>query len=377
MKKIYLLFLILFTIISFTKNSNAITVTVTLPAATTGIPAVDNALTTQAIALSNQLTQDLNNSFGSLNQLSMGMSNANAYSSGSSSLNGYQGYKIWAATIGVLGTTQLNTYNINKINTIFKSFADDGDIYLGIGAGASVNIGIHLGHFIKPLDGLYVNLKIMYLPAIPIPLGNIGKITPSNITAGAGINYQLVKRKEWVGGLFGWGGLSIGSGFYYINNDMRVELNKLSSISTVISAPYVFSISPTVNFLIKNNTFTIPIDLITSIKLLWILNITAGVGFDFNFGTTSIAINNNNELRIKNSSTGADVTSTPGSVNLSLNPTQPPAIFTPKIMLGLGLKIWAIVIDIPVTFYFPIHQNIPMSQSGVGISAGVTIGAVW
>jgi hypothetical protein len=46
-------------------------------------------------------------------------------------------------------------------------------------------------------------------------------------------------------------------------------------------------------------------------------------------------------------------------------------------MLGLGFKIWAIVIDVPVTLYFPIHQNIPMSQSGIGISAGVTVGAVW
>ena len=380
MKKIHILILMLFIIISYTKNSNAISVSITLPTSTNG--AANAYLTNPAntATLVNLLTTDINNiigNFGSLNQLSMGMSNANSYSSGSSTLNGYQGYKIWAATIGVLGTTQLNTYNINKLNTIFKSFADDGDIYLGLGAGASANIGIHIGHFAKSLDGLYVNLKFMYLPSIPLPLGSIGKITPSNLTIGAGVNYQLVKKREWVGGLFGWNGLSIGAGFIYTNNDMRVELSKLGSISTLIpTTTYTFSISPNIDFLIKNNTFTIPIDFVTSIKLLWILNITAGIGFDFNFGSTAITINNNNSLRVKDAA-GVDATLTPGSVNLSLNPTQPPAIFTPKLMLGLGLKIWAIVIDVPVTFYFPIHQNVPMSQSGIGFSTGITIGAVW
>ncbi len=371
MKKIHILILMLFIIISYTKNSNAITISITAPK----VGAIQGAIDTAIPLLTTEVYNKIGN-LGTLDQFAMGMSNANSFSSSSSSLNGYQGYKIWAATIGVLGTTQLNTYNINKLNTIFKSFADDGDIYLGIGAGASANIGIHIGHFAKSLDGLYVNLKIMYLPSIPIPLGSIGKITPSNLTIGAGVNYLLLKKREWVGGLFGWNGLSIGSGFIYTNNDMRFEINKLDTLTTPIAGGYTFSATPAIDLIIKNNTFTIPVDLVTSIKLLWILNITAGIGFDFNFGTTSINIYNTNVLRVKNAS-GVDITETPGYVNLSLNPTQPPAIFTPKLMLGLGLKIWAIVIDVPVTFYFPIHQNVPMSQSGIGFSTGITIGAVW
>ena len=41
--------------------------------------------------------------------------------------------------------------------------------------------------------------------------------------------YQIIKKNEWVGGLFGWGGLSVVSGLIYTNNNMRFEINKLDT----------------------------------------------------------------------------------------------------------------------------------------------------
>lgn len=350
-----------FLLLAATINIDAATVTVTRPVVTSVGGALDTAINT---ALNNAATNAAPQlaKFDNQEQLAKGFGNANAFSSQAGNFNGYQNYNIFAVSVGTMfgfqaPSTDMSYYNPDSVRQDLES---DGDLYGGFAAGASINAGVH-ARFIT--TGLYIS-------------GKFGKIEVgseenyyrfNNTTYGIGINYALSFPGSLLMGFMKWRGFSFGTGLIYQKNELSFD-QKISTVSDTFDDgggnTGTVTVDPTVRFGIDSETYTVPVEIVTSFRLFWILNLTAGAGMDIIYGNTDIGLSSAGDVNVSFSTGGATVTQ-PGQVTVDgstrdVNPSR----YRPKLIAGIGLSILMVKIDFPMIYY-------PDSGAAFGITAAV------
>lgn len=277
-------------------------------------------------------------------KLANGFANASVFSSSAATQRGYQGYDLFAITAGTMAGAQVPSTNFSYYKKIGKKIMDYGDIRAGVAWNAwSGAVGVNLKFISKDL----------YLTA------KFGKLSYTyqsyhfdTLHAGGMLNYQIVRKKSVGLKAILWRGISLGSGLLYQRNNTNVKLSA-SSYSVYNNV----TIKPTFGIRIKTESYVIPVELSTAIRLLWIINIHAGAGADFAMGKSLLTYN------------GYGLVSTGG---------VPAGIFgvygkqsgrqannvLPKVFCGLGINAGPVIIDIPFTYYIPAGFN-------VGVSAGI------
>ena len=289
---------------------------------------------------------------------------ASAYSAHAGTQRGYQGYDIVAITIGTMAGARvpsLATPDIDYFTKISKKLKYNGDIDAGASMVPwSMQIGLHLGHFNSVLDGLYVGWKF----------GGV-KFTYQDYlvegyNAGIALNYQIFKKVKAGYQVFVWRGVSIGTGLYYQQNNISMKHDLGRQSQTV--GPAVFYVDPKLKFNIFTKSYVIPLEISTSIRLLWVLNLSIGGGIDFAIGDSKI--------EAKGSTWGyfLDPFGATGSTQLApgyavVYGKQKGHIgqwYLPKVTAGVGFSFGPVVIDVPVSYYFV-----------RGLSVGLSIGFEW
>ena len=107
-------------------------------------------------------------------------------------------------------------------------------------------------------------------------------------------------------------------------------------------------------------TYTIPIELVSSMRILYFLNISLGAGVDFNFGESEVIAESAGSVYLS----GYTGTSTPGYIAGSATTKGEPFTIRGRFMAGLGITIGPVVLaDVQVTYYL-------LSGVGVNLSAG-------
>ncbi|RKX26811.1 MAG: hypothetical protein DRP47_07635, partial [Candidatus Zixiibacteriota bacterium] len=293
--------------------------------------------------------------------------NANAYSSQVATFQGFQNYSRIAVTSGVMIGVQTPSTDSDYYNNFEDNIKDDGDLFAGVGAGASFfNIGIN-AKFIRP--GLYLNLKFGSLSLDPTDETKV-----SNTIIGAGVNYTLMKPKSGFC-LFKWRGLSVGSGLIYHDSKVsyELELDKITEDFQVNTSGYDIEgsvvIDPSVLLDLKVKTLTVPFDITTSAQALWLFNFTLGAGLDLNFGKTDILLTSNGSVTAEELNDPYNVINsiTPGTVLVDGSTKDvSPSFARLRLMTGVGFNFGPAKIDIPIIYYFK-------SGASVGITAGVIL----
>jgi len=114
------------------------------------------------------------------------------------------------------------------------------------------------------------------------------------------------------------------------------------------------------------NTYTVPLEAITSIRLLGFLNIALGVGADLGFGNASLE--GDGDARVTMEERYGLQVESPGSLSLSLSKESSTNLFNPKAMASFGFSAGPVIIlDIPITYYF---RN---NGFNIGISLGIAL----
>ena len=110
-------------------------------------------------------------------------------------------------------------------------------------------------------------------------------------------------------------------------------------------------LNPTAALNMNINTVTIPVEVSTAIKLLF-LNIPFGIGFDIGFGKSDMSIGMKSDVNIDTHNNSQIYQIDKGSVSVNLTNDSPPTAFNFKIMTGLGFTFGdKFMIDFPLTFY--------------------------
>ena len=333
--------------------------------------------------LQNTLYEKLNFLPDNFNKLAGGFANASVFSSDGASQRGYEGYNAFCFTFGFMGAIQLPQFYIlkNIINTINNSEGEIGPDVLkdivntpfGLDAQISAQFGINTSKFL--LKGLYLGFMFSKLDTNWIKAIPVSGFSFKTMSVGVNVNYQLIKQMRLLGSLLVWRGLNLGTGFIWQNTILNIT-PALSIDDVPIRIHGFDDISMPVNGDIRlgfgTNTYIIPVEAMTSIRIAWFLNLAFGAGVDVAFGSSRVVASgsfNVDEDKVNKDlqNNGLVMETAPSLVLSPQGGKSGPSIFNTKLMFAAGFNFGPIIIDIPVTYYL-------LSNGwSLGLTFGVTL----
>ncbi|GHV85627.1 hypothetical protein AGMMS50230_12350 [Spirochaetia bacterium] len=276
---------------------------------------------------------------------------ASVFASHGATQRAYGEYKRFAFTIGAMAGMRLPGSPFSLMNTseIGDTLEKDGDIKAGINIQMiNAQFGLNTSSFL--LEGLYLGVRFGYFS-----LNAIDDLTFKTLHIGLVGNYQIIKGRKPSGALY-WRGLTVGTGFLF----QKTTLDYNYTLDTITEG--IVALEPKLDFAMAVTTFTIPLEINTSVQLLWVLNLSLGAGVDIAFGKNDVSIGMDSKAY------NVNIPSNTGSITISGGGAMSPTILNPKLMFNLGFKFGAVVIDVPITYYI---------SKTAGISAGITLGIVY
>jgi hypothetical protein len=355
MKKI----LLLFTVLLFTATAAFSALNVTVQFDNPDFDVIAQSLGLKA-DIKTQVENELSK-YSNMPDLTRGFANSNTYASGAATIRGYQGYDLFAVSIGTMMSVQAPSND----PTFYEDLQDDldnGDVYAGMGANPLAGqIGLNLGFLV---DDLYMSFRFGKFNTTIGEEGDDVKVEYDTSLFGILLNYQLIRQKSILAGSMLWRGFSIESGFIYTKNTTSFykELDTFTSNSD--DGLYTADVDPSVDFVIDNKSYIIPVELYTSLRLLYILNLGVGAGFDYVAGGST---------KLTLESAGEAVITTPGiyqgekgDITIDTKTREDADKFRGKVMANLGVSLGPVFIDMPATVYM---DN--------GYSVGISAGFVW
>ncbi|MDR0474060.1 MAG: hypothetical protein LBH43_10370 [Treponema sp.] len=366
-----LLVLVLF--IAFTGMVFAIEVTITPPKfSATGLygPYVQE-LNDEFVRVFKDLESELKGDLGDIDvnpkELIGAFGNASVFSSDGATQRGYRGYNIFAVTVGAMVGFQLpvSPFKImDEFDNLSNKLQDEADIKLGLDAQLlNVQVGINSSFLIK---NLYLGFKFGYMN-----LGLTEELTFKTSSFGVLGNYQWQPRRKIAAGMLLWRGVNLGAGLIYQKTDLGFEM----ALDTIGGdyAPIDFygntittELTPKINMGLSMNTVTVPLEAVTSVRLLYFLNAALGFGIDLGFGSSKLEASAAAELKFTGLPPEVEQIQD-ASITAKMGGENGPSFFNPKVITGLGFSLGPVIIDIPVTFYL----------GNSGYNAGLTVGVVW
>lgn len=366
----------------------------------TGNTVIDTALnnyfvnSTELTGTINNINTNINNQlsgYGEQTQFAEGFGNANVFASRSSTIQGFQGYKLFSVSTGFMVGAQLPSSDLSELQNIGTNFEKDPDVYLGLVPALSfVNVGVNAGKIVgifngdlgDKLDRFYFSLKFgSFNYNYKVEEGDFnGDITLKTGNFGLGVNYQIVKPINLL--LVKWRGVSLGSGFTYQKNELTMVPNMdtyTDTLSTYVDtgAPLgdvpvsmKMSFDPDIKMGLDISTFTIPLEASTAVQLLGFLNLTGGLGIDLAFGNSTINATASGNISVTDVSVNgvsSEIGGTPGTVTIDASTKDVnPKFVNPRLSTGIGFSLGPVKIDMPISLYI-----------GSGYAFGVTAAFVW
>lgn len=194
--------------------------------------------------------------------------------------------------IGGSGGLGLNT-------TSGFSFSSSGGLpAIGVGAQASVMAGLSLSRFplpqIGPIDLKKITVFINFFSYSDDSL--VTGLTMKMNTFGIHAQYKFMDGKNIGGiGVLNWGGLAFTTGFDVSSNSFNYKIGqKISTTTSGVTFDWTPSSGSSLS--LESKSFSIPLEISTSVRLLYVLSIFAGTGIDLNFGNSTIAANLNGPI---------------------------------------------------------------------------------
>ena len=297
------------------------------------------------------------------NGLTSAFASSSVFASTGATQRGYGGYDKFAVTIGAMGGLKVpgNPFSaVREITGLLDDVKNLDDISLGFNPQVlNAQIGFNASFL---LDKLYLGLKLGYFN-----LGS-GPITFTTPSIGLMANYQLLPQIRIPTGILVWRGINLGTGLIYQYTNMEIgiplpskteQLNVLGYTITTM----VINSKLTLDF--EKNTFAIPLEAITSLRLLSFFNLSVGLGADLGFGSTNFKLTGTSTATFENLPDFLNPLQNAG-LAVSTGGKSSPDFFNPKLMAGLGFNIGPVILDVPLTYYY---------LNG-GYNLGITLGFI-
>ncbi|HMV36462.1 MAG TPA: hypothetical protein PKY99_12340 [Turneriella sp.] len=236
---------------------------------------------------------------------------------------------------------------------------------VGFGAQGSIMAGMSLSKLPLPALGP-IDLKRLTVFVNYFGISNdslVSNLTVKANTFGMHAQYKFLEGKNVGGiGILNWGGLAFTTGFNVSSNSVTYKVGQ-SITANSGSQTYTWTPSSGSSLTLEANSFSIPLEVSTSARLLYVLSVFAGVGVDINFGKASVSSTLNGPV------TGSPVAVT-GTASLTGSEEQGPSFGQMRFFAGPQLNL----VPLKNTNLLSIYAQGNVSTGGnYGVHAGARI----
>ncbi len=339
---------------------------------------INSNLNSAALELENQANTEIE-PYLDQDDLALGFANAGASAAHIGTQRAYSDYKRFALTVGSGFALAAPATTAEELEDAVAKIEEDGDIYFGAATQPiTASLGINMGWLV---ENMYTTVKFGY--------ANIsdGSLTEDfsfkTLTIGALVDYQLMKSRKLPLGFVKWRGLSVGSGVLYQSNESVFKadfpfdpVTQTVPISSETGGVYddidvQLDIAPTLTLGVSSHSVSIPLEVTTGIRLLWLIDMNVGAGVDVAFGSSDIEAELSSPIEVSDTSNLGYYSYNDGSVSLDASTDGTgPQIIRPRLTAGLGLNLGPVKLDVPLMYYFDIGK-------GNSAMVGVNVGIVW
>ena len=291
------------------------------------------------------------------NDILGGFGNASIFATHGATMRAYGEYKSFSISLGGIVGLQIPPNTMDLANGDIDKF---DELTFGINPQAfNIHVGFNPSSLIKVMpENLYLGLRIGFfgLPNMDIPMneGLNASLNFNTFTIGVTANYQLIPSINL--GLILWRGLNVGSGLIFQTTklDLSIPLDKMNApigdAGTLTGLS--LALDPTVLLNVNINTVTIPVEIVTAVKLIF-LNIPLGFGFDIGFGSSDLSFGLKSGVNIEGPQSSKLQPDKSGSLSVGISNKAPPRFFNLKLITGLGFAFGEkFALDFPFTYYF-------------------------
>ncbi|MCX7633160.1 MAG: hypothetical protein N2Z22_07505 [Turneriella sp.] len=263
--------------------------------------------------------------------------------------------------VGASGGVGLNS------DSNFDFEAKGGLPKIGVGVQAAGMVGWSLASVPIPALGFLDPKRLTVFVSFMTYSNNslIESLEVKTNSVGLHAQYKLIKGIN-VGkiGILNWGGIAFTTGINTSSNSLTFKVGQ--KIDTNLGAvTYTWTPDNNSKLTLEANSYSIPLELSTSVRLLYILSLFGGAGVDLNFGNATISANLNGP--VTNSAN-----STTGSASLNLSQTANPSPVHLRFFAGTQFNLVPLRNTNLLSFY--IQGNFALGGN-YGVHAGVR--AAW
>lgn len=286
-----------------------------------------------------------------------GMSNANTISAAGMTTSYASVYKKFLLGLSVSAGADLGSKNF----TDFKNIGKNPEQFKGFGAQAAVTLGLSASNFSQAtwLESHPLNIYLSGFSA----KRSFDKVDAHYLGAALGLQYKIINDKSWGSKSLKWTGLELGSGLIYSKLDIQANI-PLNDTFSVDNSGTSLDVSITdASALLNANvkTLSVPIELSTGFRVLYLLKLVGGIGADINFGKTigTGSLSSGNKITALNGVNG--ITDATGELNLdggkNADIVNPRFFLGPQIEFGVG------------SVFATLHKS--LSKNAIAVNSGV------
>jgi len=254
-----------------------------------------------------------------------------------------------------------------SLGAAFKGDMDEPEQAEGIGLGAAVTVGVNLN--LLPIDkigGIELKNFDLFFSAMSYNTDqDLEDLTLEGDTSSLGmhVRWRFIEGVDIIpGNMLRWGGVQIHTG--YQRNSMKIDMTqslKDQKVDAGANGSATFGDS-SVKFNIDSQTSSIPFEISTSIRALYVFTLYTGFGFDYNVsGNTDI------DLDASGTVTGDSGTASGYEASINANESGDGSISATSMRAFLGLQF-----NIPVVRVY-VHANKGLGDDQLGVNTGVKI----
>lgn len=320
------------------------------------------AVNSQLVSIANKLNEDSRVQLTG-NQTEFAKANGNANSAGTLNGNLYSGLDCGIATFAFSAGAAVT--NFTKLDDITDDVNDGKDTYVGLatsGFGVSTIVnGDNIS--IMPIRGLMLEGKFSFFNNDNLAGTDIAY---NSFLVGFGARYKLAAMPVQ-SSFLKMRALTAGAGLYYSQTDMEFESGEINKDeeSTLEDGTRVQTESETkLNFKLSNKSLTIPLELVSSVRLFYLTNFIFGSGLDVVLGQTSVKVDSDSEITVKRDGVVQDPVTRPDLKLTDSETKELPYMIRYKVILGAGLNFGPARIEVPVAYY-----------PSYGVSASLVVGS--
>lgn len=206
---------------------------------------------------------------------------------------------------------------------------------IGVGARTALTVAVSGRTLRSPFRGLDPNRLMTHFSFFTMDLSPyIGRgISLKAMQAAVGMSYEVFGPKPWTP-LLRYNGIRLSTGLSYGTFDASYQTPfDLTQSSGGLTARW----DNDVDIGVSSKVFSLATEAVTGFRFLWALNLYAGLGVDFNFGSTSITGGSSGP--VTGTVAGTQVFSATGTVSTEDSDSAAPPLAQARFLLGTQIDL--------------------------------------